>query len=149
MTDNLAKHSAKPGRTSGFTLIELMIVVVIISILAAIALPSYSDYVKRGKIPEGTAALGNARVQLEQYFQDSATHVYTGFTCPSDTENFTITCAVTATTYTVTATGKSSRSMGGFIYTIDEANTKKTLGVPSGWTLPSSNCWAIRKDGSC
>jgi hypothetical protein len=39
--------------------------------------------------------------------------------------------------------------MSGFQYSIDQANTKVTLGVASGWTMPSGNCWATRKDGSC
>jgi type IV pilus assembly protein PilE len=137
-------------RETGFTLIELMIVVAIVAILSAIALPSYSDYVKRGKIPEATAALADARVKLEQYFQDSATHSYTDFTCPVSTRNFTITCpTLTATDYKVKAEGIAARGMGGFTYTIDQDNTKRTESLPSGWTLPATNCWAVSKGGSC
>ena len=136
---------------AGFTLIEMMITVAIIAILAAIALPSYKDYVMRGNIPEATSALAGARISAEQYFQDNALHAYTGFAaCPANTKNFTIDCStVGATTYTFTATGISTGIMNGFKYSIDQANTKKTAGVPTGWTSPSSNCWAIKKDGSC
>jgi type IV pilus assembly protein PilE len=149
MTDNVARLSTKPDRSAGFTLIEVMIVVAIIALLATIALPSYRDYVRRGKIPEGTAALANARVQFEQCFQDSAPHEYTNCTCPGDTSNFTIDCGTPdATTYTITATGKSSKGMGDFTYTINQANDKATTSVPSGWASNSS-CWVIRKDGSC
>ncbi|HTS84956.1 MAG TPA: prepilin-type N-terminal cleavage/methylation domain-containing protein, partial [Usitatibacter sp.] len=55
----------------GFTLIEVMIVVAIIAILAAIAVPSYQDYVTRGRIIEATGGLGDARNKMEQYFQDN------------------------------------------------------------------------------
>ena len=53
----------------GFTLIELMIVVAIVGVLAAIALPAYQDYVIRAKVSEGLAALDAARIGTAEYFQ--------------------------------------------------------------------------------
>ena len=52
----------------GFTLIELMIVVAIIGILAAIAYPSYDEYVKRSNRTEGQALLSDASARQERYF---------------------------------------------------------------------------------
>jgi type IV pilus assembly protein PilE len=136
----------------GFSLIELMVVVAIVGILASIALPSYRDYVTRGKIPDATSALAAKRVQMEQFFQDNQT--YAGApACTSDTKSskyFTFDCsagAPTTTSYTLVATGVGS--MNGFVYTVDQGNNKRTTitGV-SGWT-GNDNCWVTAKGGAC
>jgi len=53
---------------SGFTLIELMIVVAIIGILAAIAIPSYMDYTKKARASEGITALSPAKATISEYY---------------------------------------------------------------------------------
>ena len=60
---------------AGFTLIEVMIVVVIISILAAIAYPSYQESVRKGKRAEGRAALMQLMQQQEQYYSQHNSYI--------------------------------------------------------------------------
>lgn len=148
----------------GFTLIEVMIVVAIIGILAAIALPSYRDYVTRGRVVEATAGLADARNKMEQYFQDNRAYPTGCQIAPTPAglteiqvqalQNFTLACAtnVAAATYTVTATGAGP--VAGFSYTIDQQNTRTSTfsgsGASAGWTAASPNtCWVIRKGGLC
>lgn len=138
--------------SKGFTLIELMIVVVVVGILASIALPSYSSYVQRSKITEATTNLSSLRVSMEQWYQDNRTYLNgtaCGVAMPSGAavKYFTFTCAATAGTYLITATGTSG--MAGFSYTIDQANSRATTALPAGWGTPPADCWATNKGGLC
>jgi type IV pilus assembly protein PilA len=56
----------------GFTLIELMIVIAIVGILAAVALPAYQDYTIRAKMSEALANAGEAKTTLAEYYQTNS-----------------------------------------------------------------------------
>jgi type IV pilus assembly protein PilE len=142
-------------RHAGFTLIEIMMVVIIIGILAAIAVPSYSDYLIRSRITQATAGLSERRVRMEQFFQDNHTY-FGGPGCTTSATTyfaFTGACPASATAasvYTLTATGTSS--MAGFTYTIDQANARSSTIVspaPSGWVHALATCWMTNKGGGC
>lgn len=138
-------------RAQGFTLIELMVTVAIVAILAAVALPAYSRYITRSRIPEATANLAAWQTKMEQWFQDSQTYqnaAGTGCGVAAPTSSyFSFSCSATsATAYTLTASGADS--MAGFTYTIDQDGNKKTPSVPSGWTA-SDSCWITNTGGAC
>ena len=144
-------------------MLEMLITVATLAIVAAIALPSYTDYIKRSKIVEATSGLNDMRVRLEQFFADNRQYptaciasaagpAPTGkIYLPASAKYFAFGCALSATTYTVTATGAASGGMAGFVYTIDQASARKTTSLPAGWAGagPSSTCWVTRKSGDC
>lgn len=140
-------------KASGFTLIEIMIVVAIVGILAAIAVPMYTDHIRRTQLVEAHTGLSDLRVRMEQFYQDNRTYDGAGLdNCgaagPAAT-NFTFNCRSLGQTYTATATGSGGRATG-FTFTVNEQNIRQTTAAYTGWapaTMPA-NCWVTRK-GSC
>lgn len=148
------KHSA-----AGFTLIELMIAVAIVAILAAVAVPAYTDYITRSRLADATTGLATMRAQMERYFQDNRTYAAVGtFTPPCSAGTaasrtfgtFLISCdgTPTATTFTLQAVG--SGATNGFTFKITESDVRSTTAVPSG--LGYSTCttsWMTKKGAVC
>jgi len=136
--------------SKGFNLIELMVVVFIVSVLTAIALPAYTNYMIRGKIPDATSNLASKRVQMEQFFQDNRTYANSNLAavgttpagpCATDSTSskyFVFTCTAqgvagtppSVSNYVITASGYNplnavnppDHSMAGFTYTIGNWN---------------------------
>ena len=154
----MLSYTSKSARRAsyGFTLIEVMITVAIIGILAAIALPAYSDYILRGKLVDAPNNLSSIRASMEQYYQDNRTYLSlapavspcTAASLPT-LKDFTLTCPVlTATTYTITATGKAASQTTGFIYSVTQANVQtSTVGATWGGTVAA--CWIMKKGAAC
>ena len=137
----------------GFTLIELMIVVAIIGILASVALPAYTDYVRRGRLPDAFTELSNQRVRLEQHYQDNRTYI--GAECTAagiDYKtngtyfNFNCDAAADGQSYVLTATAKSP--MTEHVYTIDQDGTKSTTNF-KGTTYTGNTCWFTKSPDVC
>lgn len=142
----LDMHPSNTSSQRGFTLIELLIVVAIVGILSAVALPMYTAYIAQGKVVEAQSALTSARVAMEQFYQDHRAYNATGTPCvagwPAATAYFTYDCAPAANTYTITASNAANQGLGAagsYVYTINESNTKATTAFPGGKT--SASAW--------
>ena len=152
---------ARPPRRSaqsGFTLIELMIAVVVLSILTAIAYPQYTEFVMRSRITEATSGMNDFRTRMEQYFQDNRTYAAAGACGLADPgfvageSNFQILCTgASAAGYQLDANGNVAKGMSAFRYrmVVNAAGvTRSTQSVPGGWAS-SATCWTVRKNGKC
>jgi len=156
------------ARASGFTLIELMIAVVVISILAAIAYPTYTEFVRRSRIVDATSQLNDFRTRQEQAFQDNRRYDDGGGNCAINPQlpvfnaardNFQFTCTYNPGAlggYRLLASGNAAMGMASFDYdlTVDPvtgALTRTTVNVPPSWSGPPvpNTCWQTRKGGKC
>ncbi|MGL5225961.1 MAG: pilin [Aeromonas sp.] len=116
-------------KQSGFTLIELMIVVAIVAILAAIALPAYQSYTKRAKFTEVIAATGPAKTAFEVCVQ-----AYSGTTLEGDCAK-AVTAAVSGSVTTSrVAKVEYDSTVHGIVATGagDVSGATYTLALPSG-----------------
>lgn len=124
-------------KNKGFTLIELMITVVIIGVLAAIAYPSYTDYVAKGARAEALAALSNGANLQEQYYFDHRDYASDmgdlGFNAnPYITDNsyYSVSSTVSNSSFTLTATAQgvqASRDLACLTISISSSGAKTPI----------------------
>jgi type IV pilus assembly protein PilE len=149
------RNQVRVASLRGFTLIEVMITVAIIGILAAVAYPSYRDYIVRGQLVDATTALSTFRADMERHFQDNRSFASVGlFTTPCAVAeaqrtvgNFVISCAAVAvTSYTLQAVGTGP--VAGFTFTVTHQDVRATTAAPTGWNTCASG-WMLKRGQTC
>lgn len=146
-------------RSSGFTLMELMVAMAVIGILAAIAYPSYSEYVKKARRSDAKAGLLNLQINQEKYRAScpryatdinattrscvtGGTHNLVGSTTSPDSYYDLSIVSADATAYSLKATRKTSGPQNGDKcgdFLIDQNGVKTIINADTGYT--AANCW--------
>jgi len=135
------------SNNAGFTLIELLIAIAILSIIVAVAVPTYSDYIQRSKTAEALATLGNLSTQMEKNYLDFRKYTDNNGACAVSSpvsQNFKYSCVSSGQNYTWTATSND----GSYKFSVNNNFDKATLAF-GGSTMSSVDCWMISKDGTC
>jgi type IV pilus assembly protein PilA len=122
-------------KAQGFTLIELMIVVAIIGILAAVALPAYQDYTKKAKFAEVVSLVGAARTAVDLCFQTEGALAncdagYRGIPAAVTTGTYANLDTMTIANGIITATSTAATDSSNMIAT--------PTGSPLTWTITST-----------
>lgn len=136
----------------GFTLIELMIVVAIIGILAAVALPAYQDYTVRAKVTEGLSMAASAKTAVSENAANGAAFD-SGWTAPAATQNVA-SVGISQSTGAITITYSSKIDSGHtlILSPIDGSPTSGSAlaGTSTASTIPSAGniAWNCKSAGS-
>lgn len=131
-------------KSNGFTLIELMITVAVVGILAAVAYPSYADYIRKGKRATAQAALMELASKQQTYllerrvYSNDLTDQGLRFNVPKEIKNDYTFSATKADgsppTFTVTATPSAAlQAKGEQVLTIDQIGTKSPANTAGYW----------------
>jgi type IV pilus assembly protein PilE len=171
MSIQSAQTMQQKQKNAGFTLIELMIVIAIMGILLAIAIPSYTNYIIRSRTTEATNTLSDLRVRMEQFFQDNR-NFGTGAACgvngvgiaavifpttvsaaPNQSQNFNFGCQIAPAPVNYIITGVGAGPMAGFTYAINGLNARTTdIAAPAktDWRFAGTKpCWITSQGSNC
>lgn len=139
---------AAPQAAGGFTLLELMLVVAVISILAAVAMPVYTEYIRRGHRADARAGLMQAQLWLERAATAMGSYpttlpgalTWSGAADKRYTIDFAQGSSATKYTLTATPTGSQVKDRCG-TYTLSNTGVRGANGILQGNAGYDTSCW--------
>ena len=123
------------GNQHGFTMLELMVVVIIVAVLAAVAVPLYTGYIKKARVSEAEGRIDQILTAARSYYQENGSWPAAGaagfFGDTSASPNFTYAIAGGGGTgtYTITATGTGAMAGVTVVCTVANINAQGTITV--------------------
>ncbi|MEQ3722585.1 pilin [Alcanivorax sp.] len=138
----------KKQMQQGFTLIELMIVVAIIGILAAVAIPAYQDYTVRAKVSEGLSLASGAKTSVSETYLSSGAF-------PSNNTSAGLAAATAITGNNVRSVGVSGTGLITITYSGDPIDGNTLILTPATtagsvvWTCQTGNVDSRFRPGNC
>jgi len=139
--------SAPPTpRACGFTLVEGVVTLLVLSVLATFAANSYSSYVKRARAVDAVEQLDQFRTHMEKAFQDNGNYGAGGcaVSLPTGVSGFVFSCQLAQNGQAFTASATGSGSVASYVFSINEQGLRRTEAFP-GAVVPV-DCWMVEKD---
>lgn len=157
-----SRHFNTTRRTNdGFSLAELLVTLAIVALLAGLAIPAYSTYIKSAKLKEPPALLTHTAAQLEKTFLDFRSYARcddgaSGDACkcnvtPASTASFAVNCKMRGDGYLLTASNVTLFGLGdggSYVYTLDHLGRRATTYF-AGKEIADTPCWVITEGTKC
>ena len=145
-TNREQRAAAGVRRSGGFTLVEAMVILLVMSILTTFAVNSYNSYLKRARAADSLEQLDQFRTHMEKAFQDNGNYGVgaCAVNLPMGVTNFAFSCQLTQNGQAFTASATGSGSLAGYMFTINDQGFRRTEAFPGA--LVPTDCWMVEKD---
>lgn len=123
-------------KKSGFTLVELIIVMAVVAILASVVIPSFSKHVRTSRRSEAITTLLTTHRNYEQYYSENGSYPTSNTELPSNSDYYQYSSTVSGKIYTITATAQSGQTADE-----DRGQSCSSLSINNTGYMAPPECW--------